>query len=257
MYNTTAFLYESIGAFEVPHQVCDLLQDYFFKYGITPPATLGDFGSGTGLNALLLAERGWHIRGVELSQAMMAVAEEKTRTLPDEIQARLIWTQGDITCFQFPPGVQLDGAICLHNTINHLAEWSQVTGFIQTAYQALRPGGVLILDSDTLPTFLGFFNHGPVLVWDDGQHRLIRECAFDMETGRANHTATLEQYVNGEPVLVGTEPMSLQYHHEERLFDAFVEAGFQVCNAAPFNPNPGLYPEDMIPKILWVLRKPE
>lgn len=255
MYDTTAFLYESTAAFEQPEQVCDLLLANLDKYGQHPPGLLGDLGSGTGLMSILLAEKGWRIHGVELSPAMIAVARQKAAHLPDEIQARLHWEHGDISQFTLSEGDLLDGAVCLCNTINHLAEWEQVEGFIRSAFQALRPGGVLILDSDRLETFQGFFNHPPTVVFEDETHRFTRACRFEESSGRAEHLATVERRTPMGWQLISKEPMSLQYHQESKLNQAFLAAGFKLENAEPFNPYPSLY-EGLIPKVLWTFRKP-
>lgn len=255
MYNTTAFLYELTCAFEAPQSTCSDIHGALQRCGIQPPGLLGDLGAGTGLMSVLFAKQGWQVYGVELSPAMIAVAEEKKARLPQALQSQLTWTQGDITRLEMPAGLLLDAAVCLCNTINHLVEWKQVEGFIQAAYQALKPNGVLILDSDTLTTFEQFFHHPPVVVWDDGAHRMTRTCQFDGATGRAYHTATLERHEQAGWIPVSEEAMQLQYHREPNLYAAFLAQGFIVEATDTYNPFPVLY-EGIIPKLLWVLRKP-
>ncbi len=257
MYNTTAFLYDRTAAFEAPAQTCEDIHGLLENAGLHPPGQLGDLGSGTGLMSILFTEKGWNVYGVELSSAMLAVAEAKKAALPPSLQARLNWTEGDITQFALPPGHLLDAAVCLCNTINHLPERGQVENFARCAFLALKPGGVLILDSDTLSTFLGFFNHEPAVVWNDGTHRMTRTCAFDQESGRALHTALLEKAEDGDWHVIEQENMALQYHVETTLFEIFSAAGFRVESAEPYNPNPRLYQEEITPKVLWLLRKPD
>ncbi|MBY0403174.1 MAG: hypothetical protein K2X66_04690, partial [Cyanobacteria bacterium] len=169
---------------------------------------------------------------------------------------------GDITRYHLPPGHCFSGAICLCNTINHLVEPYEVEGFLHSTAQALRPGGVLILDSDRLETFEGFFNHPPTVVWDDGIHCMTRFCEFDPQTGRAYHTATLEKYVSGNlsnpekvsKLPISQESMMLQYHPQESLEASFAQAGFEIAEALLYNPCPQLY-QGFYPKILWILRR--
>lgn len=254
MYNTTAFLYEATAAFERPDTTCEEIHSAFQHAGSQPPGLLGDLGSGTGLMSILFAQKGWQVYGVEQSPAMLAIAEAKKQTLPPELQDRLEWTQGDIQQFHLPQGLQLDGAVCLCNTINHLTDWQAVTGFIDSVGQALRPGGLLIVDSDRRETFQGFFNHPPTVVWEDSTCRVIRACAFDEMTGRANHTAIVERAAPAGWQQSSEEHMALQYHPEIQLREAFEAGGFQLENAAPFNPFPSLY-RGFIPKVLWTFRK--
>ena len=255
MYNTTAFLYEDTAAFEAQAESCALILERLSQCGISALGVLGDLGCGTGLMAIQLAKRGWRIEGIELADAMLDVARHKLSGESPEVQKRVTFTQGDITRFE-PPAVPWDAAICLHNTINHLIEPSQVEGFIRSTFNALKPGGVLILDSDTHETFEGFFHHEPTVVFDDGTHRLTRSCTFNAETGRAHHLAVVERYEEGGFETVSTEPMDLQYHAERELFAAFQFAGFQPAAVEPYNPNPELYSAGFTPKLLWLLRKP-
>lgn len=255
MYNTTAFLYDTVCAFEEPEKTCEEIHNIFLRRGIQPPGVMADLGAGTGLMSILFAERGWQMYGIELSPAMVAVAREKTARLTTPVQERLSWNEGDISSFALPAGFQFDGAICLCNTINHLAEWEQLVGFMQSSFQALKPGGVMILDSDTFSTFQGFFNHERTVVWDDAIHRMTRACQFDYVSGRAHHVATIEKYEGQNLIQVSEESMQLQYHLETDLFGAFQATGFQVEGARPYNPCPQLY-QGFFPKLLWVLRKP-
>lgn len=113
VYNTTAFLYEATAAFEQPETTCNEIETVFEKYIAQLPGLLGNLGSGTGLMSILFTRKGWHVYGVELSSAMIAVAEENKRALPADIQTRLNWTSGNITDFNLPDGLRLDGPICL------------------------------------------------------------------------------------------------------------------------------------------------
>lgn len=257
MYDTTAFLYDAIAAFENPESVCDDLIRVFAGCGIQPPGLLGDLGAGTGLMSALLAERGWHVYGVERSMAMLGEAMKRRESLADEAQTRLMFAQGDITSFELPPGFQLDGAVCLCNTVNHLAAPGQLESFFGAAFRALKPSGVLVFDSDTLKTFQDFFHHEPTVVWDDGVHRMTRACRFDDDTGLASHRAILEQYMDGVPQPVSEEAMTLRYHPETDIQKRLDAAGLELLSVQPFNPFPSLYTGGFIPKALWIVRKPE
>ena len=271
MYNTTAFLYDTIAAAEDPKAVFGHIHTLLLEAGIRQPAAVGDFGCGTGTMAVQFAEFGWRVIGVELSEAMLAVAQSKASGLSQAIQSRLGWVHGDISepalvdKIRDKTTLPLEAVVCLHNTINHLVQWPQVEGFIANAFAVLKPGGVLVLDSDTLLTFENFFNHPPTVVWDDGAHRVTRTCFFNAETGRAEHTALLERYESdsisegiseGRIAYVDTEVMGLQYYPEAQLNSAFLAAGFTLRALQPYNPSPALYEGGFIPKALWVLQKP-
>jgi hypothetical protein len=48
--------------------------------------------------------------------------------------------------------------------------------------------------------------------------------------------------------------MTLRYHPETHLYQAFLKAGFQLKKVEPYNPYPKLY-QGFVPKVLWTLRK--
>lgn len=253
MYHQTAFLYDKIAAFEALGPVCTLLHESFLKANTSFPGLIGDLGSGTGLMAILLVEKGWSILGMDSSKEMLAVAQQKALALSPELQARLTWQEGEITCLQLPQN-SLDGAICLCNTINHLVTSEAVAGFLKGAFHALKPQGLLILDSDSQLTFERFFNHPEVIVWEDDKHQMIRICRFDAATGRADHTVLLKDTATQR--ILSEEKLALQYHPEAWLHQTFLDAGFVIHDVKPFNPNPDLYAGDFIPKVLWTLQKP-
>lgn len=255
MYDITAFLYESTAAFEEPERMANDLHALLGAAGIQPPGWLGDFGSGTGLMARLLAAKGWSVCGVERSTAMLAVAREKAVSLPAEVQARLHWLQGDITQLKLPQSIQLDAAVCLCNTLNHLAEPGQLQAFIASAFNALKPDAILMLDTDRLETFQGYFHHPPTVVWQDQTGSLTRACTFDERTGLAHHTAILMQAdtTAGEPHRQ-EESMWLRYYADAEILEAFQTGGFQLEGAMPYNPSPRLY-QGFWPKTLWAFRK--
>lgn len=64
------------------------------------PARVLDVGTGTGHVALLLAELGHDVTGIDLSEGMLAKAREKAAALPNPPDLRL----GDAVAPDFPPG---------------------------------------------------------------------------------------------------------------------------------------------------------
>ena len=62
----------------------------------TQPRTLLELGCGTGLHATAFAESGVDVTGVDISQTMLAKAEERRRKLPEKLQSQLTFSLGDI-----------------------------------------------------------------------------------------------------------------------------------------------------------------
>jgi SAM-dependent methyltransferase len=74
-----------------------------------------DAGCGTGTLALDLAQRGHHVVGVDLSEAMIAVARKK------DAAGMVSWRVGDITTLERAPGEEPFGLVtCVADILNHL-----------------------------------------------------------------------------------------------------------------------------------------
>ncbi|NOZ83057.1 MAG: class I SAM-dependent methyltransferase, partial [Euryarchaeota archaeon] len=87
-----------------------------------------DVGTGTGAIALLLAEAGHRVTGVDLSRGMLAVARRKARKMGLEVSFRL----ADAEALPFESGC-FDGVVSRHllwtlpDPEKALREWSRVT----------------------------------------------------------------------------------------------------------------------------------
>ncbi|MEV7323860.1 class I SAM-dependent methyltransferase [Streptomyces sp. NPDC093970] len=97
-----------------------------------------DIGCGTGVFALLLAERGIEVVGVDPAQASIDVARNK----PGSGQVR--WICGDAT--NLPP-LQVDLATMTANVAQAIADPQTWQKTLRGAHEALRPGGRLIFET--------------------------------------------------------------------------------------------------------------
>jgi len=93
-----------------------------------------DIGCGTGAFARLLAERAEHVLALDLSPAMIRLAQERSTPYPTiEFQV------ADILSYEFSPG-QLDAIVSIA-TLHHLP----MEKLFVRLKEALAPGGVLIV----------------------------------------------------------------------------------------------------------------
>jgi SAM-dependent methyltransferase len=102
-----------------------------------------ELGSGTGIHAALLAEKGFTVHGVERSPEMLArslALTENKHTGHD----RLTLTRGDIREIRL--NKRFDAVISLFHVISYQTTNEDVTAAFETARQHLNPGGVFIFD---------------------------------------------------------------------------------------------------------------
>jgi SAM-dependent methyltransferase len=102
-----------------------------------------EMGSGTGIHASLLAEKGFTVHGIERSPEMIvrsqALAENKAAG-----DGRLTFTMGDIREVRI--NKRFDAVTALFHVISYQTTNEDVTAAFKTAMLHLNPGGVFIFD---------------------------------------------------------------------------------------------------------------
>ncbi|WP_269856016.1 class I SAM-dependent methyltransferase [Streptomyces sp. RPT161] len=97
-----------------------------------------DIGCGTGVFALLLADRGIEVVGVDPAQASIEVARSKPGS------DRVRWTCGDTTAL---PPLQVDLVTMTANVAQEIVAPRTWQRTLKGAYEALRPGGHLVFET--------------------------------------------------------------------------------------------------------------
>lgn len=140
-YDSLAFSYDeltrdvSYGAF------ADFYEKLFAYFGVSPELVL-DLACGTGTETCILAERGYEMIGVDMSEDMLAVALEKAANLPDGVVRPLFLCQ---------PMEKLDlfgtvqAALCSLDGMNYVPgdTIGEVFGKVSLF---LEPGGLFVFD---------------------------------------------------------------------------------------------------------------
>ena len=116
----------------------DILQ----REGLSPKTAV-DLACGTGSVAVLLADRGLSVVGVDMSPEMLAMASEK---IGDRENAPLFVCQ-DLTHLHLPKGVDL--AVCALDSLDYITDPADCKQAICRIYKALNPGGCFIFDVNT------------------------------------------------------------------------------------------------------------
>ncbi len=101
-----------------------------------------ELGSGTGIHASLLAEKGFTVHGVERSPEMLARSLALTENRPGAVG--LTFTPGDIRDVRL--NKQFDTVIALFHVISYQTTNDDVTAAFETARYHLNPGGLFIFD---------------------------------------------------------------------------------------------------------------
>lgn len=210
-YETLAAMYDALMD-DVDYEAwADYIDRMLQKHG-GPGKRLLDLGCGTGCISIPLAQRGYQVTGVDISEEMLAAAREKSRALQLDID----WRKQDLISLQLfdEAGNEMvfDAAIATFDVFNHLTDPEDLQMLFHTLNPLLADEGVLLFDVQTpykLREYLG--NHIFTLHRDDVEY--MWENHFDEETQicTMNITFFLRQ-ANG---LYRRETMT----QEERVYD--------------------------------------
>ena len=102
-----------------------------------------ELGSGTGIHATLLAEKGFTVHGIERSQEMLARSQAlaEDRATGD---GRLTFSPGDIREVRL--NKHFDAVVALFHVISYQTTNVDVTAAFETARHHLNSGGIFIFD---------------------------------------------------------------------------------------------------------------
>ena len=155
--------------------------------GHSPSAqTILELGSGTGIHGRLLANKGFHVHGIERSPDMVGRAQSVKPSSADDIGS-FHCEVGDICTTQI--GRTFDAVIALFHVISYQATDQELRAAFQVAADHLAPGGLFLFD----------VWHGPAVL-SQGPSKRVKEVAN--EQYRVKRTASPEVDPNRSTVKV-------------------------------------------------------
>ena len=113
-----------------------------------PPASIVDFGAGTGRLSIPLSQLEYAVTAVEPCQEMLAQLQAKDQhNLVTTVCARMEEFRGE---------GKFDMALCVFTVILYLLDEDSLKNSLAAAYEALRPDGTLLLDIPSEAIFSGY-----------------------------------------------------------------------------------------------------
>ena len=157
---------------------CTLLERTFARILHRRPASLLDLGCGTGSHALVLAERGYEVTGIDASAAMLRVARGKARGRRNPAFARADMRRFDL-------GRTFDAAVCMDGAFTHLLMGRDVLAHLRAVRRHLRPGGAYAFE---FAQALRAETVGPGWIVREGPPRIV--WLYDLAFDRRRHRLT-------------------------------------------------------------------
>lgn len=149
------------------------------------PRTAVDLACGTGSVALLLAQMGMEVIGVDLSEEMLTVAAGKAQEM--DKPPVFVWQPLQKLCL--PRAVDL--AVCALDSLDYITDPADCAEAIRRVYQALNPGGIFIFDVNT-PEKLRAMD-GQVFLDEDDDVYCVWRGEFDEKTNICSYGMDLFQ----------------------------------------------------------------
>jgi len=183
-YHNLAFSYDRLTN-DVDYQAT---VDFYFQIlqreGIAP-RTAVDLACGTGSVALILAQKGLEVIGVDMSEEMLCVASQKTQ----EMGNPPMFVCQPLQQLRLPRGVDL--AVCALDSLDYITDPKDCQEAIRRIYRVLNPGGCFIFDVNT-PEKLRAMD-GQVFLDEDEDVYCVWRGEFDEDTNICSYAMDLFQ----------------------------------------------------------------
>ncbi len=149
------------------------------------PRTAVDLACGTGSVSVLLAKQGLRVIGVDMSEEMLTVAQQKAEDLKNP--PRFVCQK--LQNLTLPRAV--DMAVCALDSLDYITNPEDCAEAIRRVYRALNPGGIFIFDVNT-PEKLRAMD-GQVFLDEDDDVYCVWRGDFDEESNICTYGMDLFQ----------------------------------------------------------------
>lgn len=141
-YQTLAGAYDGLTRDIGYSNILDFLEAILRQYDRHPNTVL-DLGCGTGSMSVLMANKGYHVIGADISEDMLTQAAQKAA----ECENPPFFIRQPMQKLRLPMPVEL--TVCLLDSLNYVTNPDHVRETMRRVYRNLTPDGVFIFDINT------------------------------------------------------------------------------------------------------------
>ncbi|MCR4405174.1 MAG: class I SAM-dependent methyltransferase [Candidatus Acetothermia bacterium] len=131
------------------------------------PKTLLNLACGEGTFAVLMAQRGFKVGGVDASPEMLRFARKKAEEAGVEVQ----FIEQDMRTLSLAE--KFDLVTCWFDSLNYLLEWDELAKTFVNVAQVLNPKGLFIFDMNTIYALAVFWQQRPCRIELDTPKMLV------------------------------------------------------------------------------------
>jgi len=139
-YGTLAHYYDMTHRWRDYRKQVNFLDSVFRHHG-RGIETVMDICCGTGEHAILLAERGYQVDGIDISEEMLEIANRKAQ----QKELNISFIKQDV--LHLDPGKKkFDAAYCLGFTFHYMTTYQKAICLLENLFVHLLPSGLLVVD---------------------------------------------------------------------------------------------------------------
>ena len=187
-YHNLAVSYDRLTSDVDYEKIVEFYHEILQQEGVAPRTAI-DLACGTGSVALVMAQRGYEVIGVDMSEEMLTVAAQRAAELP----RMPLFSCQKLQQLRLPRGV--DMAVCALDGLDYILEPADCQEAIRRVYRALNPGGIFIFDVNT-PEKLRAMD-GQVFLDEDEDVYCVWRGEFDEGTNICSYGMDLFQREGG------------------------------------------------------------
>ncbi|MEM3550701.1 MAG: methyltransferase domain-containing protein [Candidatus Bathyarchaeia archaeon] len=209
---------------------CDFIEEVFQKISSLKIKRILDVGCGTGNHLVLLAKRGYEVVGVEKSESMAQIAEEKIHK--HKLRARVV----EADALDFNLNEEFDACISMFAVINYIIQTDDLIKVFKNIRRHLKQGALFVFDFWYGPAVLTIKPSSRVKIVEKEGIKVVRTVVPELDT--FNCIVKSNYYLiaikEGKIVDEVREVHVLRYLFPQELIHYLSETGFKVLKFCEF-----------------------
>ena len=209
---------------------CDFIEEILRQYYPRQVNTILDGGCGTGGHAIILAQRGYEVTGIDGSEIMIKRAKEKL----GGSNLRLSFKTMDLR--QLDLDTKFDACVCMFAVMDYITQTDELLKVLGNIRRHLEKGSLFIFDFWNGLAVLRILPSVRVKTVDSGERRIIR--IAEPELDAPNHLCRVKYQllVNQGNTLVDeiSETHVIRYYFPQEMAHYLQSTGFEVLRICPF-----------------------
>lgn len=209
-YKVFASVYDMMQ-YDVPYEFWTQKIKEYIHQNVNGARSVLELACGTGTIAIGLSKMGFYVEGCDLSEDMLAMAQEKAFSAGKNIK----FIKQDMRTLDMRR--TYDAVVCLCDGLNYITDLPSLKKVFQNVEKHLNPGGLFIFDLSTeykLKEIIG--NQTFAETFEEGAY--IWENQYDEDTGILEFWLTL--FVESE----GSYQRSEEYHKQKSYSEEVVKS---------------------------------